>query len=106
MIALCCTLPPLSTDRKTSRAALLFLLCSCFCGSHCVCVHLCEALLPKRHDQDVVPTGTGGPNHKLNFEPCGGAGSDLFALVAPVYRGWSWRVVLSFVLPFHRMVEP
>ena len=45
----CSTLPRFLTDRKTSRAALLslrsflsplFLLCSCFCGSHCVGVHL------------------------------------------------------------------
>ena len=43
----CSTLPRFLTDRKTSRAALLSLrsflsplslLCSCFCGSHCVCV--------------------------------------------------------------------
>ena len=44
----CSTLPRFLTDRKTSRTALLslrsflsplFLLCSCFCGSHCV--HAC-----------------------------------------------------------------
>ena len=47
MIALCCTLPPLSADQKTSRADLqllrsflspLFLLCSCLRFSLCVCV--------------------------------------------------------------------
>ena len=51
----CCTLLHLSTDRKTSRTALLFLrsflsplflLCSCFCGFHCVCVCVPEALSP------------------------------------------------------------
>jgi hypothetical protein len=48
-----CTSLHLSTDRKTSRAALqllrsflspLFLLCSCFCGSQCVCVCVCACV--------------------------------------------------------------